>query len=95
MGSNEIAIGKGGNRDHHHGILLGNPHFPWVGTERLYQMQLTVPGQMNVEGAVCRRAAGAGRSHRQPGVEPHRLDGIPVRPDAAAAEQDLAHHLHR
>jgi acyl-homoserine-lactone acylase len=51
MGSNAIAIGKGGNRDHQHGILLGNPHFPWVGTERLYQMQLTVPGQMNVEGA--------------------------------------------
>jgi acyl-homoserine-lactone acylase len=51
MGSNAIAIGKDGNRDHTHGILLGNPHFPWVGTERLYQMQLTVPGQMNVEGA--------------------------------------------
>jgi acyl-homoserine-lactone acylase len=51
MGSNAIAIGKAGNRDGKHGILLGNPHFPWVGTERLYQMQLTVPGQMNVEGA--------------------------------------------
>lgn len=51
MGSNAIAIGKAGNRDDAHGILLGNPHFPWVGTERLYQMQLTVPGQMNVEGA--------------------------------------------
>ncbi|HEX3823335.1 MAG TPA: penicillin acylase family protein [Mycobacteriales bacterium] len=51
LGSNAIAIGKNGNRDHTHGVLLGNPHFPWVGTERLYQMQLTVPGQMNVEGA--------------------------------------------
>lgn len=51
LGSNAIAIGKDGNRDHTHGLLLGNPHFPWVGTERLYQMQLTVPGQMNVEGA--------------------------------------------
>jgi acyl-homoserine-lactone acylase len=51
MGSNAIAIGKDGNRDGKNGILLGNPHFPWLGTERLYQMQLTVPGKMNVEGA--------------------------------------------
>jgi acyl-homoserine-lactone acylase len=50
-GSNAIAIGKNGNRDHEHGILLGNPHFPWSGSERLYEMQLTVPGHMNVEGA--------------------------------------------
>jgi acyl-homoserine-lactone acylase len=50
MGSNAIAIGKHGNRDGKHGILLGNPHFPWVGTERLYEMQLTVPGRMDVEG---------------------------------------------
>jgi acyl-homoserine-lactone acylase len=51
MGSNAIAIGKNGNRDHTHGLLLGTPHFPWVGTERLYQMQLTVPGHMDVAGA--------------------------------------------
>jgi acyl-homoserine-lactone acylase len=50
-GSNAIAIGKAGSRDHKHGILLGNPHFPWSGSERLYEMQLTVPGHMNVEGA--------------------------------------------
>jgi Penicillin amidase len=33
------------------GLLLGNPHFPWTGTERFYQVQLTIPGTMNVEGA--------------------------------------------
>lgn len=49
-GSNAIAIGKAGTRDHTHGLLLGNPHFPWAGTERFYQMQLTIPGKLNVEG---------------------------------------------
>jgi acyl-homoserine-lactone acylase len=51
IGSNAVAVGKGGTRDHTHGLLLGNPHFPWIGTERFYQAQITIPGQMNVEGA--------------------------------------------
>jgi acyl-homoserine-lactone acylase len=51
IGSNAVAIGKGGTRDHKHGLLLGNPHFPWVGTERFYQAQATIPGKINVEGA--------------------------------------------
>src|SRR5205085_3830501 len=51
IGSNAVAIGKAGTRDHKHGLLLGNPHFPWVGTERFYQTQMTVPGQVNVERA--------------------------------------------
>jgi acyl-homoserine-lactone acylase len=51
MGSNAIAVGSAGNRDHRHGLLLGNPHFPWAGTERFYEAQLTIPGRLNVEGA--------------------------------------------
>ncbi len=51
IGSNAVAVGKGGTRDHKHGLLLGNPHFPWVGTERFYQAQATIPGKINVEGA--------------------------------------------
>jgi acyl-homoserine-lactone acylase len=51
IGSNAVAIGSGGTRDHRHGLLLGNPHFPWAGTERFYQAQLTIPGQLDVEGA--------------------------------------------
>lgn len=51
MGSNAVAIGRAGTRDHRHGLLLGNPHFPWVGTERFYQSQITVPGKMDVAGA--------------------------------------------
>jgi acyl-homoserine-lactone acylase len=49
-GSNAVAIGSAGTRDHT-GLLLGNPHFPWIGTERFYQAQLTIPGQINVTGA--------------------------------------------
>ena len=33
------------------GMLFGNPHFPWSGTERFYQSQLTIPGKINVSGA--------------------------------------------
>jgi acyl-homoserine-lactone acylase len=51
IGSNAVAVGKAGTRDHKHGLLLGNPHFPWLGTERFYQSQLRVPGKMNVQGA--------------------------------------------
>jgi acyl-homoserine-lactone acylase len=51
IGSNAVAVGSGGTRDHQHGLLLGNPHFPWTGTERFYQAQATIPGKINVEGA--------------------------------------------
>ena len=50
-GSNAVAVGRAGTRDHRHGLLLGNPHFPWIGTERFYQAQATIPGVVNVEGA--------------------------------------------
>ena len=43
-------IGSAGTRDHR-GLLLGNPHFPWIGPERFYQAQLTIPGKINVTGA--------------------------------------------
>jgi acyl-homoserine-lactone acylase len=51
LGSNAIAVGSAGTRDHQEGILLGNPHYPWQGTDRFYEAQLTIPGTMNVEGA--------------------------------------------
>jgi acyl-homoserine-lactone acylase len=51
-GSNAVAIGSAGSRDHTHGVLLGNPHFPWVGTERFYEAQLTIPGVIDVSGAM-------------------------------------------
>ena len=33
------------------GMVLGNPHFPWQGSERFYQSHLVVPGKVNVSGA--------------------------------------------
>jgi acyl-homoserine-lactone acylase len=51
LGSNAVAVGKAGTRDHKHGMLLGNPHFPWLGTERFYDAQIHVPGKVNVTGA--------------------------------------------
>ncbi|HEY2580006.1 MAG TPA: penicillin acylase family protein [Streptosporangiaceae bacterium] len=51
IGSNAVAIGSAGTRGQDKpGILLGNPHFPWTGPDRFYEMQLTIPGVLNVEG---------------------------------------------
>src|SRR5436189_114814 len=49
LGSNAVAVGSAGTNNGA-GLLLGNPHFPWHGPERFYQMQLTIPGQVNVTG---------------------------------------------
>jgi acyl-homoserine-lactone acylase len=51
IGSNAVAVGRAGTRDHQHGLLLGNPHFPWLGPERFYQFQYTIPGKVDVAGA--------------------------------------------
>jgi acyl-homoserine-lactone acylase len=51
-GSNAVAVGRAGTRDRKHGLLLGNPHFPWDGPERFYQAHLRIPGTMNVAGAM-------------------------------------------
>ncbi len=48
-GSNGIGLGAQDTRSRH-GMVLANPHFPWVGTERFWMAQLDVPGQYDVEG---------------------------------------------
>src|SRR5256714_8899815 len=35
-GSNAVAVGSAGTRDHQHGLLLRKPHFPLAGPHRLY-----------------------------------------------------------
>lgn len=50
IGSNALAFGKemtpnGG------GMMFANPHFPWFGSERLYQMHLTIPGEYDIMGS--------------------------------------------
>lgn len=49
-GSNAIAVGAERSANGR-GLLLANPHFPWVGGLRFYEMHLTIPGQLNVMGA--------------------------------------------
>jgi acyl-homoserine-lactone acylase len=50
IGSNAIALGVQATESGS-GMLLGNPHFPWQGTERFYQVHLTIPGEFDVMGA--------------------------------------------
>ncbi|ADU36609.1 penicillin acylase family protein [Variovorax paradoxus] len=50
LGSNGWAFGRNATPDGR-GLLLGNPHFPWNGTNRFWQMHLTIPGQLDVMGA--------------------------------------------
>jgi acyl-homoserine-lactone acylase len=49
-GSNAWAFGKDTTANGS-GMLMGNPHFPWVGPNRFWQMHVTIPGQMDVMGA--------------------------------------------
>ncbi|MGI8726327.1 MAG: penicillin acylase family protein [Solirubrobacterales bacterium] len=50
VGSNAYGFGKELTANGK-GLVLGNPHFPWDGSERLFQAQLQIPGKLNVEGA--------------------------------------------
>lgn len=49
-GSNAWAIGRPLSRSGG-GMLLANPHLPWDGSMRFHEVQLTVPGIINVSGA--------------------------------------------
>ncbi len=49
-GSNGWGIGSEAT-ENGSGMVLGNPHFPWQGSERFYQSHLVIPGKVNVSGA--------------------------------------------
>ncbi|MGE8483447.1 MAG: acylase [Pseudomonas sp.] len=49
-GSNAVAVGSERSFNGR-GMLLANPHFPWAGGMRFYQMHLTIPGKLDVMGA--------------------------------------------
>ena len=57
LGSNGWAFGREATRNKT-GLLLGNPHFPWEGTNRFYQVHLTVPGRFDVMGVTIAGAPG-------------------------------------
>ncbi|MRW93447.1 penicillin acylase family protein [Duganella sp. FT80W] len=48
LGSNMMAFGRQATGAD--GVLLGNPHWYWGGPDRFYQMQLTIPGKIDVAG---------------------------------------------
>jgi acyl-homoserine-lactone acylase len=49
FGSNGWAFGGDVTTDKH-GLVVGNPHFPWNGPSRFYEMHLTVPGKYDAMG---------------------------------------------
>ncbi len=52
LGSNAYGIGSTGTRGNgDRSLVLGNPHFPWEGSERWYEIHLTIPGKLNAIGA--------------------------------------------
>ncbi|MFK7995748.1 MAG: penicillin acylase family protein [Granulosicoccus sp.] len=50
VGSNAWGIGSE-LTENGKGALLANPHFPYTGARRFYQMHMTVPGYLDVTGA--------------------------------------------
>jgi len=50
MGSNAVAF-SGVTTANGRGLLLGNSHYPWHGGRRFWQVQQTIPGELNVAGA--------------------------------------------
>jgi acyl-homoserine-lactone acylase len=49
IGSNAVGLGSEATSTGK-GMLYGNPHFPWSGSERFFQAQMTIPGKINVSG---------------------------------------------
>jgi acyl-homoserine-lactone acylase len=84
LGSNGLAIGSE-DATNGGGVVLANPHFPWHGAERFWEMNVEIPGNLGV----------ARDQHRsQPGrrVDAHRLDehdGHAVGPAARGTDQVL------
>ena len=50
VGSNGWAFGREVTSNGR-GLLLENPHFPWEGQNRFWQMHLIIPGELDVMGA--------------------------------------------
>ncbi len=50
LGSNAWAFGRDVTANGR-GLLIGNPHFPWSGVNRFWQVHLSVPGRLDAMGA--------------------------------------------
>ena len=60
LGSNGWALGADAVTGGTGGMLLANPHFPWEGERRFWEVHLTVPGELNIYGAMLIGLPGVG-----------------------------------
>lgn len=60
LASNGWAIGADRTAGGEGGLLLANPHFPWEGELRFWEVQLTVPGELDIYGAQLLGVPGIG-----------------------------------
>ena len=73
------------------GMVLGNPHFPWQGSQRFYQSHLTIPGKADVAGASLFGVPIVLIGHTQElRLEPHGLHRAPLHAVRAQAGPRLA-----
>ncbi len=64
MGSNGLAVG-GEDASNGGGVVLANPHFPWHGAERFWEMNVEIPGQYHAIGAGIWGLPGINIGHNQ------------------------------
>ena len=82
-GSNAWAVGADLVTGGEGGLLVANPHFPWEGELRFWEVHLTVPGEVDIYGSNLDRPA-RGR---------HRVHGA-VRLVAHGVGRQSVHRLH-
>ncbi|MBN8842063.1 MAG: penicillin acylase family protein [Sphingomonadales bacterium] len=51
LGSNGMAFGAEAT-DNKRGLVVANPHFPWNGINRFYQLHVTIPGKLDTMGVM-------------------------------------------
>jgi acyl-homoserine-lactone acylase len=64
LGSNGLAVG-GEDATNGGGVVLANPHFPWHGAERFWEMNVEIPGQYHAMGAGIWGLPGINIGHNQ------------------------------
>jgi acyl-homoserine-lactone acylase len=64
QGSNAYALGREVTKTGH-GVLLGNPHYPWDGINRFTRLHLIIPGKLNIVGAGLENSPVVGIGHNR------------------------------
>jgi acyl-homoserine-lactone acylase len=64
LGSNGLAVGSE-DTTNGGGVVLANPHFPWHGAERFWEMNVEVPGQYHATGVGIWGLPGINIGHNQ------------------------------